>query len=119
MLVWMVGLGQMMPARTIDRFDVGETFFDGGLNDLDLFLMPKGATSIDQHIASSECPNYWNLEHVFHQISNTGEYEIWVYQDNAPLLGDQYYGLAWWAIPEPMTLVLLVLGGLGLYRGRR
>ncbi|MCA9229762.1 MAG: S8 family serine peptidase [Planctomycetales bacterium] len=83
------------------------------LPDLDLYLMPKGATSTAQAIAKSDSTLY-SVEHIFAQIPAQGDYELWV-QHNGGTLLDVDYGLAWWSvglsqIPEPTSLLLFALG---------
>jgi Subtilase family len=98
------------------RYDNGETFNSVGLTNLDLYLMPKGATNINQNIWSSESPVN-SVEHIFHQIPMDGNYEFWVREVGAPADGNsQFYGLAWQAVPtgaEPSSLALAALGALG------
>ena len=97
------------------KYDIGETFTDLGLTDMDLYLFQKGATDIAQHLwASYSLVD--SIEHIFFQIPESGEYEFWVRQFDEPL-GDQFYSVAWWAkpVPEPSTWILLILGMGGLY----
>jgi hypothetical protein len=76
-------------------YDVGESFAELGLTNLDLYLMPSGASSLSQAVASSTSA-VDNLEHVFFPLPASGQYELWVRQVDAPL-GPQAYALAWWA----------------------
>jgi hypothetical protein len=109
------------------EYDAGDTFEADGLTNLDLFLMPKGAIDIGELIWSSISVQY-NVEHIFFEIPETGEYELWVHQVDAPL-EDQPYALAWWSegpsifVPEPGSGTLLVAGlallGARSARGRR
>jgi subtilase family protein/PEP-CTERM motif-containing protein len=91
-------------------FDVGESFTTLGLTDMDLYLLPKSATDISEHIWAS-----YSLvdpvEHIFFKIPESGDYKFWVHQFNQPL-GDQFYGVAWWAkpVPEPSTFVIFAFG---------
>lgn len=86
-------------ANSNGMYDVGETFTDFGLPNLDLYLMPKGATSKTQAIANSVTTIY-SLEHIFTQIQNAAEYEIWVYGEDVPSAGWDY-AIAWWAVADP------------------
>ena len=96
---------------TNGSYDIGETFTTLGLTDMDLHLLPKGATDLSEAIDRSTSL-VDNVEHIFFKIPRSGEYEFWVNQFDQPL-GDQFYGVAWWAVaaPEPST-VLLVASGL-------
>jgi hypothetical protein len=90
-------------------YDIGENFVGVGLTDLDLYLLPKGASDISENLwASFSLVD--SLEHIFFQIPEKGEYEFWVRQFNEPL-GDQFYAVAWWAaVPTPSSLILLIPG---------
>ena len=76
-------------------YEVGETFSDRGLNNLDLYLMPIDSTDSNQSACASISPAD-SLEHIFCPVPQTGKYKIRVqYQEqvNEP---QQAYGLAWW-----------------------
>jgi len=78
-----------------EAYDVGETFSDRGLNNLDLYLLPVDATNNSQSVCASLSPAD-SLEHIFCPVPTTGKYKIRVqYRDqvNEP---QQAYGLAWW-----------------------
>lgn len=77
------------------EFNVGESFRDRGLNNLDLYLMPLEATNIRESVAASTS-NVDSVEHIFAPIPTTQRYKLRVYfrqQVNEPT---QAYGLAWW-----------------------
>jgi hypothetical protein len=98
------------------RYDSGETLTTVGLTNLDLYLMPKGATNINQNIWSS-VSTVQSVEHIFHQIPKTGDYEFWVREVGPPANGSsQFYAAAWWAlaVPEPSSIALLAFGLLAL-----
>jgi hypothetical protein len=66
---------------------------------LDLYLLPKGATSTSE--AKAQSVAFGTVDHIFFQIpqplpNETGEYEFWVqeFNDNA---GPENYAVAWWA----------------------
>jgi hypothetical protein len=90
------------------EFDIGDTFNestanppnDDQINDLDLYLLPKGAPDFFNPIASSESAE-GTLEHIFFQIPTTGEYEFWVNQFDGDIPGGQDYAVAWWAVTFP------------------
>lgn len=82
-----------------DIYDSGETFTLSGMTNMDLYLMPKDALDLVEAVAASTTRLY-NVEHIFWQIPEKGEYEIWVHQaTNA--VGWQPYALAWWAVRDP------------------
>lgn len=83
-----------------DKFDVGETFRDRGLNNLDLYLIPADESSSLRNTCSSLSYED-SIEHIFCPISKTGRYKIRVNyrrQINEP---QQNYGLAWWTASSP------------------
>jgi hypothetical protein len=89
---------------TVGQFDFGDTFVPSAsfvkgqdqFNDLDLYLMPMGATSLDDRIALSQSSGS-TIDHLFAQIPATGQYEFWVNQFGNSLGGGQNYAVAWWA----------------------
>jgi len=101
-----------------DLYDVDETFAVLGLTNLDLYLMPSGATDISENLWAS-LSTIDSVEHMFFELPANGSYEFWVYQASAPL-GDQSYALAWQAVavPEPAAWVLFVAGAAFLAVGR-
>lgn len=80
-----------------NAFDAGDTFEDYSdpdaddvINDLDLFLV-ESDTQILFSIA-----NVGAVEHIFASVPYTGNFEIWVVQEDGDVPGGQDYGLAWW-----------------------
>lgn len=81
-----------------DRYDVGETFGNPQLSDLDLYLMPAGATGLHQNLWSSISTDY-NVEHIFFKLpTGSAAYELWVRQANTTNVD---YAIAWWAESAP------------------
>ena len=77
------------------KYDVGETFRDRGLNNLDVYLLPIDEDSNMRNVCASSSFED-SIEHIFCPIPTTGRYKIRVYhrhQLNEPV---QSYGLAWW-----------------------
>ena len=96
-------------------YAVGDTFSSSTLTDLDLYLQPKGATAISQHLWDSlSGPPYgpsYSVEDLFFQIPYTGDFSFWVRE--AVGSGPQPYGVAWWAVaavPEPPSVALMLCG---------
>jgi hypothetical protein len=94
-----------MDSGVAGEYDIGDTFkpstsFVPGqdqLNDLDLYLLPKGSTNFDNPIALSDSSDS-GIEHIFAQIPATGDYEFWVYQFGNNFGGPDHYAAAWWAM---------------------
>ncbi|MEO1005741.1 MAG: S8 family serine peptidase [Cyanobacteria bacterium J06638_38] len=81
------------------QYDIGETFRDRGLNNLDLYLLPVDEESNMRNVCASSSSED-STEHIFCPIPATGRYKIRVYyrhQFNKPV---QAYGLAWWTKGE-------------------
>ncbi|MCD8486103.1 MAG: S8 family serine peptidase [Desertifilum sp.] len=89
---------ELNDANQNDEYDLGETFTDRGLNNLDLYLMPADSNNIQDNIWSS-VSEVDSTEHIFQRIPETGRYKIRVYfrqQANEPT---QDYAIAWWSVP--------------------
>jgi hypothetical protein len=78
-----------------ETYDVGETFSDQGLNNLDIYLMPSDETDTDQSLWSS-VSEVDSVEHLFYQIPTTGRYKIRVVYRDRTHAPTQPYALAWW-----------------------
>jgi hypothetical protein len=82
-----------------NQYNIGETFSDRGLNNLDLYLIAADESSNLRNTCSSISYED-SVEHIFCPIPATGRYKIRVQyhrQLNEPL---QNYGLAWWTVGE-------------------
>lgn len=80
-------------------YDIGETFNDYGLNNLDIYLMPAEAEDLEASIWSSESAED-SVEHIFHEIPRTGRYKLRVvFRQPVHNQAPQPYALAWWAAP--------------------
>jgi subtilisin family serine protease len=76
-----------------EQYDIGESFRDKGLNNLDIHLI-----SLDggERTVCSSNSDVDSVEHIFCQVPKTGRYQIRVshrQQINQP---QQKYGIAWW-----------------------
>jgi hypothetical protein len=82
-----------------DLYDLGETFEDRGLNNLDLYLMRAEDDDLSASVWSSES-EVDSTEHIFYQIPETGRYKLRViYRQRVQDEIIQPYALAWWAVP--------------------
>jgi subtilisin family serine protease len=91
-------LVNLRDANGNERYDLGETFEDQGLNNLDVYLMRAEDNDINDAIWAS-VSEVDSVEHIFNEIPQTGRYKIRVvYRDrvNTPT---QAYALAWWTVP--------------------
>ncbi len=78
-----------------EQYDLGETFRDRGLNNLDLYLM----SASDQNVSESTCSSVSSVdsvEHIFCPVPNTGLYKVRVEYPKPLNQQEQPYGLAWW-----------------------
>lgn len=73
---------------------------DSVINDLDVYLLPKGAINLGAAIALS-FTDVGTVEHLFFQIPETGEYEFWINQWDDEAGTTQDYGVAWWTFALP------------------
>jgi subtilisin family serine protease len=81
----------------------GDQFINDFFEDLNLYLLPAGATNVNQAIAESTS-DVQNVEHIFAQIPTTGNYEFWVTIPDE-FIAEEDYAIAWWAAgvsnPDP------------------
>ena len=79
-----------------DLYDIGESFNDQGLNNLNLYLMPADEDDLDKSIWSS-VSDVDSVEHIFYKIPQTGRYKLRVIYEQASITDTaQPYALAWW-----------------------
>lgn len=81
------------------QYDVGETFHDRGLNNLDIYLLPVEAESNQRNTCSSLSMED-SIEHIFCPIPTAGRYKIRVYYRHQHNEATQPYGLAWWTVNQ-------------------
>lgn len=91
---------ELVDANNNGQYDLGETFKDEGLNNLDLYLMPADANSTSKSIWSS-VSEVDSTEHIFHRIPRTGRYKIRIQYRQQVNEASQPYALAWWTVPAP------------------
>lgn len=76
-------------------YELGESFQDRGLNNLDVYLMSAEENDTSKSIWSSES-DVDSIEHIFHKIPTTGRYKIRVQYRQKMNEETQHYALAWW-----------------------
>jgi len=76
------------------EFDINDTFADGDLTNLDLYLAPKGTNDIGDDVMLISESEDSSIEHIFAEIPFDGEWEIWVFR-NEQFAPPQDYALAW------------------------
>jgi Subtilase family len=92
-------LVELQDTNQNQEYDNGEQFRDRGLNQLELYLMRAEDSNIDRSLWSS-ISSVDSVQHIFHQIRDPGKYKIRVYFRKAVNLPNQFYGLAWWSVPQ-------------------
>ncbi len=80
-------------------YDVGESFTDKGLNNLNVYLMEADTKKTRKSICSS-ISEVDSVEHIFCQIPETGRYKIRVEYQKQFNEKTQSYALAWWSVPH-------------------
>lgn len=80
------------------QYDIGETFSDRGLNNLDIYLMSTDTNSNRKSICSS-VSEADSVEHIFCPVPETGSYKIRVHYRQQVNESVQPYALAWWTLP--------------------
>lgn len=92
---------ELADANNNGLYDLGESFNDKGLNNVDLFLMRADDDNIANSLWSSES-EVDSMEHIFYQIPETGRYKLRViYRQQVHNEPSQPYALAWWAVSAP------------------
>lgn len=82
-----------------EQYDMGETFRDRGLNNLDLYLMRAEDDDIADSIWSS-VSEVDSVEHIFHAVPTAGRYKIRVVFRDRVNDSTQPYAFAWWTAPD-------------------
>ncbi|PSF37417.1 peptidase S8 and S53 subtilisin kexin sedolisin [Aphanothece hegewaldii CCALA 016] len=80
------------------RYDIGETFRDRGLNNLDVYLMSADQDNNTKYTCAS-ISDADSIEHIFCPVPKTGNYKIRVQYRQRINNADQSYALAWWTVP--------------------
>ena len=83
-----------------ELYDIGESFDNQGLNNLNLYLMPADENDTAKSIWSS-VSDVDSVEHIFHKIPQTGRYKLRVvYSQQVTSEASQTYALAWWGVSD-------------------
>ena len=83
-----------------ELYDIGESFENQGLNNLNLYLMPADENDIAKSIWSS-VSDVDSVEHIFHKIPQTGRYKLRVvYSQQVTSEAPQTYALSWWGVSD-------------------
>ncbi|MBE9199747.1 MULTISPECIES: S8 family serine peptidase [unclassified Nodularia (in: cyanobacteria)] len=83
-----------------EQYDLGETFSDRGLNNLDLYLVKADAQDADAGVVCSSVSGIDSVEHIFCPVSADGNYKIRVQFRQQVNEATQPYGLAWWSVAK-------------------
>lgn len=81
------------------QYDIGETFTDRGLNNLDIYLLPADENDLNKAVWSSQS-SVDSVEHLWATIPATGRYKIRVKFRDAVHEPSQSYAIAWWTVPS-------------------
>jgi len=81
-----------------NEYDVGESFRDRGLNNLDLYLIPADENDTGKSVCSS-ISEVDSVQHIFCPVPAAGRYKIRVEYRKQVNEASQPYGLAWWTVP--------------------
>ena len=81
-----------------NAYEVGETFRDRGLNNLDLYLMSADGNDTSKSVCAS-ISDFDSIQHTFCQVPAAGRYKIRVQYRKQVNEASQPYALAWWTVP--------------------
>jgi subtilisin family serine protease len=81
------------------EYDIGETFIDKGLNNLDVYLVKENGKNNEVVICDS-VSEVDSVEHIFCPVPISGNYKIRVQFKKQVNESTQPYALAWWTVGE-------------------
>ena len=81
-----------------NEYDVGESFRDRGLNNLDLYLIPADENDTGKSVCAS-ISEVDSVQHIFCPVPAAGRYKIRVEYRKQVNEASQPYALAWWTVP--------------------
>ncbi|PIG92119.1 S8 family serine peptidase [Gloeocapsopsis sp. IPPAS B-1203] len=91
-------LVELTDANNNRKFDIGETFRDRGLNNLDLYLLNADTNTIVDTTCTSTS-EVDSVEHIFCRVPTSGKYKVRVQFQQQVNHAVQPYALAWWTVP--------------------
>jgi hypothetical protein len=91
-------LVELEDSNNNQRYDIGESFRDRGLNNLDIYLMSVDENDQAKSVCSS-ISDHDSVEHIFCPIPAPGRYKIRVQYRQRANEVVQPYALAWWTVP--------------------
>ena len=91
-------LVELEDSNNNQRYDIGESFRDRGLNNLDIYLMSVDENNQAKSVCSS-ISDHDSVEHIFCPIPAPGRYKIRVQYRQRANEVVQPYALAWWTVP--------------------
>lgn len=92
-------LVELQDSNNNKQFDIGESFTNKGLNNLDIYLIPANSNSTQKYTCAS-ISTVDSTEHIFCPIPETGNYKIRVEYKQQINTASQAYGLAWWTVGD-------------------
>ena len=81
------------------EYDIGETFIDKGLNNLDVYLVKENGKNNEVVICDS-VSEVDSVEHIFCPVPTSGNYKIRVQFKKQVNESTQPYALSWWTVGE-------------------
>jgi hypothetical protein len=92
-------LVELLDTNGNNSYDVGESFQDRGLNNLDVYLLPAQEDNNTKYTCAS-LSDADSVEHIFCPIPTSGKYKIRVQYRQRLNEQEQPFALAWWTVPD-------------------
>jgi subtilisin family serine protease len=81
------------------EYDIGETFIDKGLNNLDVYLVKENGKN-NEVVVCDSVSEVDSVEHIFCPVPTSGNYKIRVQFKKQINESTQPYALSWWTVGE-------------------
>jgi len=81
------------------EYDIGETFIDKGLNNLDVYLVKENGKN-NEVVVCDSVSEVDSVEHIFCPVPTSGNYKIRVQFKKQVNESTQPYALSWWTVGE-------------------